>query len=213
MSSSSSSLRREFSRFFCSEIFFRAVPRRLSGAVHFVPHLFIAASAALGVASSCLHRAGCTAVRIRTGAFFHSAPTELEPYSRLNRTICDAPQVVRFSTSRQGTPHFVSGERYFFVIRCHGLCASCRDCGERSDFKVVFTPPRCLRPFSDTKKDCRIFPTKEPSDFFFRPYGVKKFTPPDGRGTLKKFLEKNHRNRLVRVQRNGQTDKPSACVI
>ena len=45
------------------DFFFRAAPRRLSGAVHFVQHLFIAASAALGVASSCLHRAGCTAVR------------------------------------------------------------------------------------------------------------------------------------------------------
>ena len=146
-------------------------------------------------------------------AFFLSAPTELEPYSRLNRTTCGSSQIVRFSTSRQGTPHFVSGERYFFVMTGSRACASCRDSGERSDFKVVFTPPRCLRPFSDTKKDCRIFPTKEPSDFFFGPYGVKKFTPPDGRGTLKKFLEKNHRNRLVRVQRNGQTDKPSACVI
>ncbi len=178
MSSSSSSLRREFSRFFCSEIFFRAVPRRLSGAVHFVPHLFIAASAALGVASSCLHRAGCTAVRIRTGAFFHSAPTELEPYSRLNRTICDAPQVVRFSTSRQGTPHFVSGERYFFVIRCHGLCASCRDCGERSDFKVVFTPHVACGLFPIQRKIAGFSRPKNPPIFSFAPTGSRNLPLP-----------------------------------
>lgn len=119
-----------------------------------------------------------------------------------------------YDSPRRGrAPLAQRGRAVFFVIRYRGLARLVAIGVERSDFKVVFTPHVATGLFSDTKIDCRIFPTKEPSDFFFGPFGVKKFTPPDGRGTLKKFLEKNRRNRLVRVQRNWQTDEPSACVI
>ena len=97
-------------------------------------------------------------------AFFLSAPTELEPYSRLNRRTCGASQIVRFSTSRQGTPHCVSGERCFFVIRGCGLRRPFL-CSESQDFNRDTYPERC-QTFLDTKEDTRIFPTNEPVDFF-----------------------------------------------
>ena len=127
---------------------------------------------------------------IRTWAPFFSASTELEPYSRLNRTTCGASQIVRFSTSRQGTPRTARESGIFSWFGVAGFARLVAIGVERSDFKVVFTPPRCLRPFSDTKIDCRIFPTKEPADFFFGPCGVKKFTPPDGGARWRNFLKK-----------------------
>lgn len=97
-------------------------------------------------------------------ALFLSVPTELEPYSRLNRTTCGSSQIVRFSTSRQGTPHCVSGERCFFVIRGCGLRRPFL-CSESQDFNRDTYPERC-QTFLDTKEDTRIFPTNEPVDFF-----------------------------------------------
>jgi len=115
-----------------------------------------------------LHLFACTGQAAQPSAFapalFLSVPTELEPYSRLNRTTCGSSQIVRFSTSRQGTPHCVSGERCFFVIRGCGLRRPFL-CSESQDFNRDTYPERC-QTFLDTKEDTRIFPTNEPVDFF-----------------------------------------------
>ena len=112
-----------------------------------------------------------------------------------------------------GHPSLRSGERYFFVIRCRGLYASCRDSGRKVGFQSRLHTPTLPAAFFRYKNRLPDFPDQRTLRFFLRPCGVKKFTPPDGRGTLKKFLEKNRRNRLVRVQRNWQTARPSACVV
>ncbi len=72
--------------------------------------------------SSYLHRAGREAVRfLPLGLFFLSAPPSSEPYSRLNRTTCGASQIVRFSTSRQSTPHCVRESGFFSCFGGAGL--------------------------------------------------------------------------------------------
>ena len=176
----------------------RAAPRRLSGATHFVPHLLIDASGG-PCSSSYLHRAGREAVRfLPLGLFFLSAPPSSEPYSRLNRTTCGASQIVRFFTSRQSTPRYA---RESGIFSCFGGAGSGVPFFERWG-KISIGPQALTRcqAFPDTKEDTRIFPTNEPVDFFpSAPCGVKKFTPPDGRGTLKKFLEKKTPEPLVFV--------------
>jgi len=126
---------------------FRAAPRRLSGAMHFVPHLFIDASGGPARLLTCTGQVA-KPFGFRTAAPFLSAPPSSEPYSRLNRTTCGASQIVRFSTSRQSTPRCARESGTFFVIRWRGLGVLSRSggiIGFQSRIHIPTLPPAFFR--------------------------------------------------------------------